>query len=99
MCVVGAVVLWLYPCILFWIETSYDIRILFITGSGFPMTKMLCMKESQTEDTGNRSRGAYVLPGGLLHPLKCLAVVRTRRGNFVYFVKCPGGSKGHLGIL
>lgn len=27
-----------------------------------------------------------------LHP-KCHAVVRTCKGNFVYFVKCPEGSK------
>lgn len=27
-----------------------------------------------------------------LHP-KCPAVVRTCKGNFVYFVKCPEGSK------
>lgn len=44
-------------------------------------------------------RGAYVLPRGLLHRPKCLAVVRTCKGNFVYFEKCPVGSKGHLGIL
>lgn len=94
----GKALLWLYPCIFSWIET-YDIRIVSIMGSRFPLTKMLCMKPSQTEDTGNRPRGAYVLPGGLLHPLKCLAAVRTCRGNFVYFVKCPVGSKGHSGIL
>lgn len=93
----GAVLLWLYlfsPRRNFLCHKSlihYGVR--FFTG------KMVCMKPSQTQDTGNMPRGAYVLPRDLLHHPKCLAVVRTCKGNFVYFVKCPVGSKGHLGIL
>lgn len=68
-------------------------------GTGLLLADMLCLNPGQTQDTGNMSRGAFVLPRGLLHHPKCLAVVRTCKGNFVYFVKCPVGSKGHLGIL
>lgn len=91
--------LWLYP----WCQSIIRARNLrqrnhVLFESGFSLVKMLYTKASQTQGKGNMTRGAYVLPGGLLHHPKCLAVVRTCKGNSVYSLKCPPRSKGHLGI-